>query len=87
MATDSLLITDSAMPAMSGLELVERILAIRPSMPVLMVRGEDEAISAEALRVPGGVPVFCQSPTTRRLLRPWSRISSHRAKSRRHLEA
>ena len=34
-----LLITDNTMPRMSGLELAEQVVRIRPELPVLMVSG------------------------------------------------
>jgi len=48
-----LLITDNTMPHMTGLELVEQILAIRPSTPVLMVSGVGETMPIEALKMRG----------------------------------
>jgi len=48
-----LLITDNGMPHMTGLELVEQILTIRPNMPVLLVSGVGEPMSAEALKMRG----------------------------------
>jgi PAS domain S-box-containing protein len=45
-----LLITDNTMPHMTGLELVEQVLAIRPTMPILMVSGIGESMSVDALK-------------------------------------
>jgi len=45
-----LLITDNTMPHMTGLELVQQVLAIRPDIPVLMVSGIGESMSAEELK-------------------------------------
>jgi CheY-like chemotaxis protein len=45
-----LLITDNTMPHMTGLELVARVLATRPEIPVLMVSGIGESMSVEALK-------------------------------------
>jgi CheY-like chemotaxis protein/anti-sigma regulatory factor (Ser/Thr protein kinase) len=45
-----LLITDNSMPHMTGLELVEKILNLRPNLPVLMVSGVGESMPIEALR-------------------------------------
>jgi PAS domain S-box-containing protein len=45
-----LLITDNTMPHMTGLQLVAKVLATRPGMPVLMVSGIGESMSMEALR-------------------------------------
>jgi PAS domain S-box-containing protein len=48
-----LLITDNLMPTMTGLELVEQILAVRSNLPVLMVSGVGETLSSEALSMRG----------------------------------
>jgi CheY-like chemotaxis protein len=48
-----LLITDNSMPNMTGLELVEQILAIRSNLPVLMVSGGGESMSSEELTMRG----------------------------------
>jgi PAS domain S-box-containing protein len=45
-----LLITDNTMPHMTGLELVEHVLAMRPTMPILMISGVGESMSVEALK-------------------------------------
>ena len=45
-----LLITDNTMPHMTGLELVQQVLAIRAEIPVLMVSGIGESMSVEELR-------------------------------------
>ncbi len=41
------------MPDMTGLEVVEKILAIRPNLPVLMVSGVGETMSIDALKMRG----------------------------------
>jgi CheY-like chemotaxis protein len=48
-----LLITDNLMPTMTGLELVEQILAVRSNLPVLMVSGVGETMSGEELSMRG----------------------------------
>jgi PAS domain S-box-containing protein len=48
-----MLITDNTMPHMTGLQLVEKILYLRPSLPVLMVSGIGETMSIEALKERG----------------------------------
>lgn len=45
-----LLVTDNTMPHMTGLELVARVRAIRPDIPVLMVSGIGESMSIEELK-------------------------------------
>jgi len=56
-----LLITDNSMPRMTGLELVERVLAYRPGLPVLMVSGARGSVSPEKLEV-RGVTRFLAKP-------------------------
>ncbi len=48
-----LLVTDNTMPHMTGLELVANVLATRPDLPILMVSGIGESMSAEALKERG----------------------------------
>jgi CheY-like chemotaxis protein len=48
-----LLITDNTMPHMTGLELVEKALAFRPDIPVLMVSGIGETMAVEELKKRG----------------------------------
>jgi hypothetical protein len=45
-----LLVTDNTMPHMTGLQLVEYVLASRPDIPILMVSGIGESMSVEALK-------------------------------------
>jgi len=45
-----LLVTDNTMPHMTGLQLVEKVLSTRPDLPILMVSGIGESMSAEALK-------------------------------------
>ena len=45
-----LLITDNTMPHMTGLQLVAKVLATRPDIPILMVSGIGESMSIEALK-------------------------------------
>ncbi len=49
----ALLVTDNTMPHMTGLELIEQVLAIRPDMPVLMVSGIGESMSIDELKKRG----------------------------------
>jgi PAS domain S-box-containing protein len=48
-----LLITDNAMPRMSGLELVEQVRAIRPDLPILMVSRVGASLSIDTLKERG----------------------------------
>ncbi len=56
-----LVITDQAMPNISGVELVERILKIRPEMPVVLCTGNSERISAEKAKKIG-LRALCMKP-------------------------
>jgi PAS domain S-box-containing protein len=57
-----LLITDYAMPAMTGLDLARRVLALRPSLPVILCTGFLSAeAEQEALEL--GVRKICFKPT------------------------
>jgi nitrogen-specific signal transduction histidine kinase/CheY-like chemotaxis protein len=47
-------VTDAAMPALSGYELAERLLALRPDLPIIMLSGyvgPDELVRAEQIGV------------------------------------
>src|SRR5258708_4809899 len=55
-----LLITDVFMPNINGLELAQRLLAIRPAMKVLYVSGSPESLQGKATLPPGAN--FLQKP-------------------------
>ncbi|MFZ5763223.1 MAG: GAF domain-containing protein [Thermodesulfobacteriota bacterium] len=60
-----LLITDMTMPAMTGLELAGRVLAIRPGLPIVLCTGFSELVSREkALGL--GLREFLMKPVTMR---------------------
>lgn len=48
-----LVITDNNMPHLTGLELIDEILKIRPNMPVMMVSGIGETVDTATLRSRG----------------------------------
>jgi CheY-like chemotaxis protein len=48
-----LLIADSKMPDMTGLELVDRIMAIRPTLPILMVSDTSKSVTVDLLKMRG----------------------------------
>ena len=48
-----LLVTDHQMPRMTGIELVEKTLSVRPDLPVLMVSGTVGSLSLEQLKARG----------------------------------
>ncbi|MFP4378931.1 MAG: ATP-binding protein [Candidatus Sumerlaeia bacterium] len=46
-------ITDLTMPRMTGLELAEKLLAIRPDIPIILCTGFSEAVTPEDIRAAG----------------------------------
>ncbi|MEW6593643.1 MAG: PAS domain S-box protein [Thermodesulfobacteriota bacterium] len=48
-----LMITDQAMPQMSGVELARKVLALRPELPIILCTGYAAAMSAQAAREVG----------------------------------
>ena len=42
-----LIVTDQVMPGLTGIEIAQSILELRPDMPVLLITGYSEKISAE----------------------------------------
>ena len=48
-----LIITDQTMPHLSGLQLAQRAVALRPGLPVLLYTGNAEAIDADAVQSHG----------------------------------
>ncbi len=65
-----LLVTDNTMPHMTGLQLVENVLAVRPDIPILMVSGIGESMSVEAVKKCG---------VTRLLSKPYQSADLKRA--------
>jgi PAS domain S-box-containing protein len=61
-----LLVTDQAMPGMSGIELAERVRVLRPGLPVLLVTGYADVPACRLARVP-------------RLSKPYSQAQLQRA--------
>lgn len=59
-----LVITDQAMPNMTGLELAREMLSIRPGMPVILCTGFSEAVSYERIREIG-IGDFIMKPILR----------------------
>ncbi len=45
-----LMITDMTMPGMTGLELIEQVLALRPDMPVILCSGHNRTTQKELLK-------------------------------------
>ncbi len=62
-----LIITDYAMPDVTGKRLAENILNIRPDIPVIICTGYSEALSAEKTKAPG-IKQFLTKPIARKEL-------------------
>lgn len=58
-----LVVTDMAMPGMSGKELSREILALRPEMPIVLCTGYSEVINGESARE-NGIREFLQKPVS-----------------------
>jgi CheY-like chemotaxis protein len=60
-----LVITDQTMPEMTGVELAEEVLAIRPDLPIIMCTGFSHLVDADtAMAV--GIKAFAMKPLTKR---------------------
>lgn len=62
-----LLITDLTMPDLTGVELSNRLKAIRPDLPVILFTGYSEVLSKEAAQQ-AGVDEYCTKPISLREL-------------------
>lgn len=62
-----LLITDYSMPSMTGMELAEKVLSIRPEMPIILMTGYSAHIDGE-LAMKGGVKGFLKKPMTQEVM-------------------
>jgi DNA-binding NtrC family response regulator len=60
-----LVITDQTMPGISGKELVDEILTIRPDTPVVMCTGFSHLVDSESAKS-AGVAAFAMKPLTKR---------------------
>jgi len=60
-----LVITDQTMPGMTGIELAQEILTIRPDMPIIMCTGFSHLVSEESARQ-AGIHAFVMKPLTKR---------------------
>ena len=60
-----LVITDQTMPEMTGLELAEKILAIRKEMPMIMCTGFSYVVDADKAKA-AGIKAFAMKPLTKR---------------------
>ena len=59
-----LVITDMAMPSMTGIRLAQRLVAIRPDMPVILSTGFSDAMTREEL-AENGIREILHKPITR----------------------
>ncbi len=60
-----LVITDQTMPDMTGIELAERVLTLRPDMPLIMCTGFSHVVDADKAKA-AGVKAFAMKPLTKR---------------------
>ena len=58
-----LVVTDMAMPGMSGKELSRELLALRPEIPIILCTGYSEVINGESARE-NGIREFLQKPVS-----------------------
>ncbi len=59
-----LVITDQTMPEMTGVELAQRILAIRPDMPIILCTGFSHLVDADSAKA-AGIRGFAMKPLTK----------------------
>ena len=59
-----LVITDQAMPRMSGLTLAQRVLEMRPDIPVILCTGYSETVDEKTAKE-AGIGAFLMKPVTR----------------------
>lgn len=62
-----LVITDQTMPLLTGVDLAAKMLAIRSDIPVILITGFSEIVSAEQAREQG-ISVYLEKPFTRNSL-------------------
>ena len=55
------------MPSMTGMELAEKVLSIRPEMPIILMTGYSAHIDGE-LAMKGGVKGFLKKPMTQEVM-------------------
>ncbi|MGD0229026.1 MAG: GAF domain-containing protein [Syntrophorhabdales bacterium] len=60
-----LIMTDQTMPEMTGLELVRKVLALRPDMPVILCTGFSHLVNADQAKA-AGISAFVMKPLTKR---------------------
>lgn len=63
--TFDLIITDQTMPGMTGFDLAQRILKIRPRMPIILCTGYSTLISEDKARA-AGIKGFAYKPLTKK---------------------
>ncbi len=63
-----MIITDMTMPDMTGLELSQKILAIRPELPIILMTGFSEQVNREKALTAGIREFFLKPPDIKKLL-------------------
>ncbi|MEW6290620.1 MAG: response regulator [Thermodesulfobacteriota bacterium] len=76
-----LIITDMAMPNMTGIELSRKILQLRPAMPVILYTGHSETITKEKAKTYGISEFLLKPITPSELLRTIRNVLDERKKS------
>ncbi len=62
-----MVITDQTMPEMTGIVLAERLLKVRPDIPIVLCTGYSEMVSAESARE-AGISAFAMKPMVKQEL-------------------
>jgi len=62
-----IIITDQAMPGMTGVQLAKNVLALRPDIPIILCSGHSDSISPENVRA-CGICEFLQKPLAKKEL-------------------
>ncbi len=75
-----LLITDSNMPEMGGIELVRNLRSLRPELPVIISTGYSQEMTAASDDVPGDIEFLLKPYTMAKLADKVSEVLHHRAK-------
>ena len=63
----SLLVTDMAMPGMSGKDLAHEVLLLRPDLPIILCTGYSELINGESAKY-AGIREYLQKPVPMKIL-------------------
>ena len=62
-----LLLTDQTMPEMTGMQLADKVLAIRPDLPVILCSGYSAIVNGDRAKI-SGLSAYLQKPISRNTL-------------------